>query len=66
METTTGGTMKKFTDRIKREFEENPVQTLMVAALVATAAAKLIDALSAAQGRRAYSKQVNYRVSNRR
>lgn len=49
-------------DRLKAEFEQNPVQVLMAGALVATAAAKVIDALSSAQGRRAYAKQVNYRV----
>jgi hypothetical protein len=58
--------MQKTIDRIKREFEENPMQTLMVGALVVTATAKLIDALSAAQGRRAYAQQVNYRVNTRR
>lgn len=51
-------------DRLKREWNENPVQVIMVGAFAATAAAKLLDAMSAAQGRRAYAKQVNYRVKN--
>ena len=55
-----------FFDKIKHEFDVNPVQTLMVGAFVATAAAKVLDALSSAQGRRAYAKQVDYRVKTRR
>lgn len=51
--------MNKIKARIKREFEENPVQTIVVFTMAVTAAAKVIDAMSAAQGRRAYAKQVN-------
>lgn len=56
--------MNKGWDKIKRKFEEDPITVIMVGALAATAAAKLIDSLSAAQGRRAYAKQVEYRVKN--
>lgn len=52
-------------DRLIRQFNENPVQVIAVGALAATAAAKLLDAMSAAQGRRAYAKQVNYRVKTK-
>lgn len=52
-------------DKIKQRFEEDPITTIMVAAFAATAAAKLIDALSAAQGRRAYARQVNFKVNGR-
>lgn len=55
-----------WTDKLKREFDENPLQVLAIGALVATSAAKVIDSLSAAKGRRAYAKQVDYRVRNRR
>lgn len=51
-------------ERLKKEWNENPMQFIVVAAFAATAAAKLIDAGSAAQGRRAYARQVNYRVNN--
>jgi hypothetical protein len=51
--------MNKIKTRIKREFEENPVQTIVVFTMAVTAIAKVIDVTSAAQGRRAYSKQVN-------
>lgn len=49
-------------DRLKKEWNENPLQVIAIGALAATAAAKLLDSMSAAQGRRAYAKQVNYRV----
>ena len=50
--------------KLKKEWDENPVQCIIVASLAATAAAKLLDAMSAAQGRKAYARQVNYRVNN--
>lgn len=55
--------MNKGFEKIKRKFEEDPITVIMIGALAATAAAKLIDALSAAQGRRAYAKQVEFRVN---
>lgn len=44
--------------KLKQKFNENPVQVIVVASLAVTAIAKLIDATSAAQGRRAYAQQV--------
>ena len=64
METTNGGNMN--VDKLKKKFEDNPLEVIATGALVATAAAKVLDALSAASGRRAYSKQVNYRVKHKR
>lgn len=58
--------MNNWKDRLKKEWDNNPMQVIAVGALAATAAAKLLDAMSAAQGRRAYAKQVDYRVRNRR
>lgn len=55
-----------FTEKIKEEWEKDPVRLIVVSTLAVTAAAKLIDALSAAQGRRAYARQVDYRVNTRR
>jgi hypothetical protein len=46
----------------KKIWSENPVAVISAGALAVTAAAKLIDALSSARGRRAYAKQVNYRI----
>lgn len=54
----------KYVVALKRKFEEDPVTVIVVTSLAVTATAKLIDALSAAQGRRAYAKQVDYRVRN--
>lgn len=53
-------------EKLKRQWDENPLQVLMVGALVATAAAKVIDSMSAAQGRRAYARQIDYKVRNAR
>lgn len=43
-------------------WNENPIAVIGVGALAAGSAAKLIDAVSAAQGRKAYAKQVNNSV----
>lgn len=55
--------IKQGIDKIKQKFNEDPITVIVVGALAVTAAAKLIDAASAAQGRRAYAKQVEYRVN---
>jgi len=52
-------------DKIKKRWEEDPITVIIVASLAVTATAKLIDAMSAAQGRRAYARQVDYRVTRR-
>lgn len=57
--------MKFDTTKLKQQVEENPMLALAVGAAVITAAAKFLDAASAAQGRRAYAKQVNHRVKTR-
>lgn len=49
-------------DNLKRQAEDNPLMALGVAAALITAVAKLMDANSAAQGRRAYAKQVDLRA----
>jgi hypothetical protein len=53
-------------DKLVQYWNEKPVETLVVGALVATAVSKLIDSLSAVQGRRAYARQVNYRARKQR
>jgi hypothetical protein len=58
-------TNNKYINKLKQQFEAHPLETIAVCAMAATAAAKLIDAASAAQGRRAYAKQVEFRVHNR-
>ena len=44
--------------KLKKKWDENPTQVLVVGALVIGSVAKLIDAVSAAQGRHAYAEQV--------
>lgn len=57
-------------DRLKnntlRQVEENPLLAAGVAAGTITAIAKFVDALSAAQGRRAYAKQVKHSVKKKK
>jgi hypothetical protein len=50
---------------LKRAWNENPMLVLGVGAAAVTAASKLIDAVSAAQGRKAYAKQVNHSVKKK-
>lgn len=50
---------------LKRAWDENPLLVLGIGAAAVTSVAKLIDATSAAQGRRAYAKQVNHRVNKK-
>lgn len=51
--------------KLKEKFNEDPITFIVVASLAVTATAKLVDSLSAAQGRRAYAKQINYKVNRR-
>lgn len=52
-------------NKLKDQWNKDPMTTIVVGSLAATAAAKLIDSASAAQGRRAYAKQVDYRVKKK-
>jgi hypothetical protein len=54
------------TDKLKAYWNDNPLGVIGVAAAVVTATAKLLDTVSAAQGRRAYAKQVNYRINKKK
>jgi hypothetical protein len=51
-------------EKLKKVWNENPLEVIAVVSAATLAVAKLIDATSAAQGRRAYAKQVNYKVRN--
>lgn len=53
-------------DKLKKQWNEHPLECIAIGAIAVTAAAKLIDAMSAAQGRRAYARQVDFRVRNPR
>ena len=52
-------------DKIKQKWAEDPLTIIVVGSLAIGAVAKIIDSASAAQGRNAYAKQVEYRVNNR-
>ena len=56
--------VKQGIEKLKQKFNEDPLVVIVVGSLAITAAAKFIDAVSSAQGRRAYAKQVNYRVKH--
>ena len=56
----------KMPDALKRAWNENPLAVIGTGALAATAISKVLDARSAAKGRRAYARQVDYRVKNKR
>jgi len=53
--------MKKVTDRIKQAWEDNPLAVLAVGALVANAAAKLIEANTARHNSRTWEMEVSRR-----
>ena len=53
-------------DKLKREWNNNPLQVIMIGAFAATAAAKVLDTMSASRSRAAYARQVDYRVNTRR
>lgn len=43
-------------DKLKQEFDENPLKVLAVAAFVTTAASKFIEALASVKSKRAYAR----------
>lgn len=49
-------------EKIKAKWDEDPLTCIVIGSIAVGAAAKLIDSLSAAQSRRAYSRQVDYRT----
>jgi hypothetical protein len=53
-------------DQLKREFAANPLAFIAVGSMAVTALAKIIDSASATQGRRAYAKQINHKVKNKK
>jgi hypothetical protein len=52
--------------RLKRAWDEHPLECIVVGSLAITAIAKLIDARSAASSRKAYARQIDYRVRTHR
>jgi hypothetical protein len=54
--------MNKAWTKIKKTWEENPIQVIIVASLAATAAAKLIEANTSRSNSKAWQKEVDRRV----
>jgi len=52
-------------DKLKKAWNDNPLLCIAIVGMTLGGAAKFIDAVSSAQSKRAYSKQVDYRVKNR-
>lgn len=52
-------------DKLKQLWNERPLEVAAVGAAVVTAAAKLIDVVSASRSRKAYAKQVNHRIKKK-
>ena len=56
--------MNTWKDNLKKVWNEHPLETIAVAALAATAAAKLIDSMSSARSKSAYASATRHRVNN--
>ena len=52
-------------DKLKKAWDDNPLMVIGIGVVAVTAAAKLIDSVSVAQGRRAYARQVDYRINSK-
>jgi hypothetical protein len=63
---TTKRRLKNGFVKLQTSWEENPIAVLAVSAAFMTASAKLIDSISAVQGRRAYARQINHKTKNGR
>jgi hypothetical protein len=53
-------------DKLKQAWDENPLAVIAVAAVAATAAAKLLDSVTATKNARAWKKEVDRRDRNSR
>lgn len=49
-------------EKLKRQWDENPLQFMLVVGVTAGGVASLMNAVSAAQGRRAYARQINHKI----
>lgn len=55
--------MREGFEKLKAAFNENPVAVIGAISMFLAATGKVVDSVSAYQGRRAYAKDVNRRVS---
>ena len=54
--------LNEFSSALKRRFDEAPEQVLIAGAALIGAAAKIIDASSSAQSKRAYARKMNHSI----
>jgi len=54
--------MSEATDKIKQYWNEHPMETIIITSIAVGAVTKLIEALTTVQSRRAYARQVEYRI----
>lgn len=57
---------KQGVDKLRKAWNENPQAVIAIGATAVYATAKLIDAVSAAEGRHAYKKQVNASIKRQK
>lgn len=57
--------MNRGFERLKEQWERDPLTMTIIGAIAVGAVAKLINAISAAEGRHAYHKQVNHTVGRK-
>lgn len=48
-------------DKLKQEWNENPMQVIAVGAMATTAVVAVLNALSSARSRNAYARQINHK-----
>ena len=58
--------IKQGLNKLQQKFNEDPFVVIVVGSLALGAVAKVLDSASAAQGRRAYAKQIDYKIKHQR
>ena len=58
--------IKQGLNKLQQKFNEDPIVVIVVGSLALGAVAKVLDSASAAQGRRAYAKQIDYKINHQR
>lgn len=58
--------IKQGLNKLQQKFNEDPIVVIVVGSLALGAVAKVLDSASAAQGRRAYAKQIDYKIKHQR
>jgi hypothetical protein len=59
-------TLNDIKSKVQKAWDENPMQVIIVGAVAATAAAKVLDSVTAAKNSRSWKKEVDRRDRNSR